>query len=115
MTMCVNGPNSFLHFMVTNADATRKNLLLHHSCDCLFQKIEVLHGGNVLGVFDNYNQLSHMLLDAQVHPSVHNTSLNMSKGCKQMYGSIKGATLAKAATGYYFTTTLISGIVGSLV
>ena len=31
-----------------------------------------------------------------------------------MYGAIKGTTLAKSANGYYFTTTLISGIVGSL-
>ena len=49
-----DGANSFLRFMVTNADANN-NLILDHSCDCLFQKVEVLHGGNVLEVIDNYH------------------------------------------------------------
>ena len=79
-----------------------------------FSKVEVLHGGHVLEVIDNYNQLSHLLLDSQVDPSVRNTSLNMNKGCNQTYSVKKGATLAKSATGYYFTTTLISGTVDLL-
>ena len=54
-----DGPNSFLRFMLTNSDAATINL--DHSCDCLFQKVEVLHAGNVLEVIDNYHQLSHLL------------------------------------------------------
>ena len=37
-----DGPNSFLRFMITNAHGA-KSLLLDHSCDCLFQKLKVLH------------------------------------------------------------------------
>jgi len=59
-----DGPNLFLRFMVTNVDGAN-NLYLDHSCDCLFQKVEVLHAGNVLEVIDNYHQLSHLLLDSQ--------------------------------------------------
>ena len=47
-----DGPNSFLRSQVTNKD-TANSLILDHSCDCLFQKVEVLHGGNVLEVIDN--------------------------------------------------------------
>ena len=72
---CVfDGPTSFLRFMITNADGAN-SLLLDHSCDCLFQKVEVLHAGNVHEVTDNYHQLSHFLLDSQVKPSYRNTSI----------------------------------------
>ena len=47
-----DGNNSFLRFQVTNKD-TANTLILDHSCDCFFQKVEVLHGGNVLEVIDN--------------------------------------------------------------
>ena len=87
--------------------------MLDHSCDCLFQKVEVLHAGNVLEVIDNYHQLSHLLLDSQVDPSLRNTSYNITKGYNQTYGDIKGTTYTTATTAY-FTTTLLSGIVGSL-
>ena len=36
-----DGANSFLRFMVTNADANN-SLILDHSCDCHFQKVEAL-------------------------------------------------------------------------
>jgi hypothetical protein len=54
-----------------------------------------------------------LLLDAQVDPSLRNTALSLTKGCNYTYGYIKGAQIATAGT-QYFTTTLLSGIVGSL-
>ena len=109
-----DGPNSFLRFQVNNTD-TANTLILDHSCDCFFQKVEVLHGGNVLEVIDNYHQLSALLLHAQVPsvPTLHNTSLNMTKGCNATLGTIVGLTQTTGASRYY-TTTLLSGIVGSL-
>ena len=107
-----DGPNSFLRFQVNNTD-TANTLILDHSCDCFFQKVEVLHGGNVLEVIDNYHQLSALLLDAQVPPTLRNTSLNMTKGCNATLGTIAGLTQTTGASRYY-TTTLLSGIVGSL-
>ena len=86
---------------------------LDHSCDCFSQKIEVLHGGNVLEVIDNYHQLSHLLLDSQVDLSLRNTALSLTKGCNLTYGEIRGGTIATPGT-QYFTPTLLSGIVGSL-
>ena len=41
----VDGANQFLSFLVMNNDTTN-GFILDHSCDCLFQKVEVLHGGN---------------------------------------------------------------------
>ena len=87
--------------MVTNKDAAH-SLYLEHSFDGLFQKVEVLHAGNVLRFIDNYGQ---------VHPSLCNTALNMTKGYNQIYGKIEGGTIATGANGYqYFTTTLLKGI-----
>ena len=106
-----DGPNSFLRFMVTTLDAATINL--DHSCDCFSQKIEVLHGGNVLEVIDNYHQRSHLLLDSQVDLSLRNTALSLTKGCNLTYGEIRGGTIATPGT-QYFTPTLLSGIVGSL-
>jgi len=37
----------------------------------------------------------------------------MTKGCNSTYGEIKGSTITTLGT-QYFTTTLLSGIVGSL-
>ena len=107
-----DGPNSFLRFQVTNKD-TANTLILDHSCDCLFSKVEVLHGGNVLEVIDNYHQLSSLLLDAQVDPTLRNTSFNMTKGCNATLGTIAGSSQTTGVSRYY-TTKLISGIVGSL-
>lgn len=107
----LDGANSFLRFMVTNKDAAE--LRLDHSCDCFFQKLEILHGGAVLETIDNYHQLSHLLLDAQVDLSSRNTQYSLTKGCNLSYGEIKGTPIATTATRY-FTTTLISSIVGSL-
>ena len=106
-----DGPNSFIRFQVTNADAA-SSLILDHSCDCLFQKVEVLHAGNVLEVIDNYHQLSSILLDAQVPPTLRNTSLNITKGCHATLGTLAGLT--HTINSRYYTPTLISGIVGSL-
>ena len=61
----LDGANSFLPFQVMCNDTTN-NLELDHSCDCFFQKLEVLHGGAVLETIDKYHQLSAMLLAAQV-------------------------------------------------
>ena len=110
-----DGANSFLRFLVTNNDTTNGHTL-DHSCDCLFQKVEILHGGAVLETIDNYHQLSHILLDAQVPPNLRNTSLNMTKGCNATLGTIAGVGPSGhgGANPVYYTTTLISGIVGSL-
>ena len=79
----LDGANSFLRFQITNNDGTG-SLNLHHSCDWLFQKIEILPGGAVLETIDNYHQLSALLLDAQVDTSVRCTSLNTTKGCMRL-------------------------------
>ena len=54
-----------------------------HSCDWLLQKLKVLQAGNVLESIDNYNQLSALLLDSQVDPGVHCTSLKRTKDVVQ--------------------------------
>ena len=108
-----DGANSFLRFQVTNNDTTN-GLILDHSCDCLFQRVEILHGGCVLESIDNYNQLSHVLLDSQVPPNLRNTSLNMTKGCHATLGTIGGVGPLTHGNSAYYTTTLISGICGSL-
>ena len=108
----LDGNNSILRFQVNNKDTTR-SLTPDHSCDCFFQKVEVLHGGTVLEVIDNYHQLSSLLLDSQVPTNLRNTSYNMTKGCNATAGTIAGVAIAANGSRYY-TTTLISGIVGSL-
>ena len=108
-----DGANSFLRLQVTNADTTN-GLILDHSCDCLLQEVEVLHGGNVLEVIDNYHQLSALLLDAQVPPTLRNTSLHRTKECSAALGTIAGVRPLTHGNSAYYTTTLISGLVGSL-
>ena len=77
----------------------------------MFSKVEVLNGGNVLEVIDNYNQLSALLLDAhaQVPPTLINTSLNMTKGCNDTLGTIAGLTVGAGVSKFY-TTTLLGSI-----
>ena len=55
--------------MITNNDAA-KIWTLDHSCDCLFQKAEILHAGAALETIDNYKQLSHMLLELYLGSSI---------------------------------------------
>ena len=55
-----------------------------------------------------------MLLDAQVTSTLRNTSLNMTKGCNDTLGTIAGIGPITQGNSSYFTTTLPSGIVGSL-
>ena len=46
--------------MVSNAGGAN-SLLLAHICDCLFQKVKVLHAGNVLKLIDNYHQVKSLV------------------------------------------------------
>ena len=71
--------NSFLRFNASNSDGTGV-LNFAHSANSLFQKLEVLHAGNVLETVDNYAQLSALLLDSQVDQSSRINGLNMTMG-----------------------------------
>ena len=75
-----------------------------------FQKLEVMHAGNLLECIDNYQQLSAMLMDSQVDSSIRNTCFNMSKGSNVD----STATTINHGVSVWYSTTLISGIVGSL-
>ena len=66
---CFDPMNSFLRFKATNNDAAGV-LMLGHSADSFFQKLEVMHAGNLLECIDNYQQLSAMLMDSQVDSSI---------------------------------------------
>ena len=69
-----------------------------------------MHAGNLLECIDNYQQLSAMLMDSQVDSSIRNTCFHMSKGSNVD----STATTINPAGTKWFSTTLISGIVGSL-
>ena len=51
-----DGLNSFLHFMITDKDAAIINL--NHSCDYLFQKVEVLYAGTTISFPEGVTQTS---------------------------------------------------------
>ena len=106
---CFDPMNSFLRFKATNIDAAGV-LMLGHSADSFFQKLEVMHAGNLLECIDNYQQLSAMVMDSQEDSSIRNTCFHMSKGSNVD----STATTINPAGTKWFSTTLISGIVGSL-
>ena len=58
-----------------------------------------------------------MLLDSQVHPVDRAYRWNVAKGTNGAVGTHSGTALSLAAAGntsQYYTTTLLSGVVGSL-
>ena len=112
---CVFDPNnSFLRFRVVNNNAADgATLRLDHSVDCLFSRVEILMAGNPIEVIDNYASLSAMLTDISVEPNYRATVMSLLKGCNFTVGDPTGVTIA-GAEAKYFSTTLISGVVGSL-
>lgn len=106
--------NSFLRFRLKNTNAAGgASLTLNNSCDCIFQRLEVMYAGNVIECIDDYSVLSNLLLDICVEPHYRSTTLNMLKGCNTTSNLPYGETISPASSRFY-STTLISGVVGSL-
>ena len=64
--------NSFLRFKLTLSDTANTaggiSVNLGGSCDCLFRRLDVYQGSNVLEQVDQYGNLSNMLMNCQVFP-----------------------------------------------
>ena len=91
------------------------------SCDSVFRRLEVFHGSNVLEQLDQYNNLSAMLLNSQVNSYDRANQWSILKETNPANPVVfTGDTISTTATGVagyvgrYFSTTLLSGVVGSL-
>ena len=85
--------------------------------DSIFRRLGVYHGRKVLEQIDQYGNLCNMLLDSQVHPVDRAYQWNVCKGTNATVGTRTSTanTLGAAGnTSRYYTTTLLSGVVGSL-
>ena len=70
---CVFDPmNSFLRFKLTLSDTANTaggiTAKLCGNADCLFRRLDVYQGSNVLEQVDQYGNLSNMLMNCQVDP-----------------------------------------------
>ena len=113
--------NSFLRFKLTMSDTANTaggvNVNLCGNADCLFCRFDVYQGSNVLEQVDQYGNLSNMLMNSQVHPVDRAYQWSVLKGTSTNIGTKTGkqfATAQVSSTSSYYTTTLLSGIVGSL-
>ena len=113
--------NSFLRFKLTFSDTANTaggiSVNLGGSCDCLFRRLDVYHGSSVLEQVDQYNNLSAMLMNCQVSPVDRAYQWSVLKGTSGTVGTKTGTATAVAqagSTSTYYTTTLLSGVVGSL-
>ncbi|CAN0070001.1 unnamed protein product [Heterosigma akashiwo] len=104
--------NSYLRFKYTNSDGTN-NAVLCGSCDSFISRVEVRHGSAVLETISNYEVLSSMLLDSLVNPADRAHALNLSKGCNATQGNMTGVQV-DSESSKWFSTQLISGVVGTL-
>ena len=83
----------------------------------IFRRLDVYHGFSVLEQIDQYWNLCHVLLDAQVSPVDRFYQWSV---CKQTHGTVgtrTGAFITSAAGAskrVHYTTTLLSGVVCSL-
>ena len=110
----LDAQGSYLRFRLKNL-AAAADAILSESCDCLFSRIEVCHNNQVIELIDNYDLLSSLLLDTQVSAIDRAQCLSITKGCHATAGTMTGQTVTHgAANGKYYTTTLLSGVVGSL-
>jgi len=120
---CVFDPmNSFLRFKlnVQNSQGII-TLAMGGSCDSVFRRLEVFHGSNVLEQLDQYNNLSAMLLNSQVNSYDRSNQWSILKGTNPANPVVfTGDTISTTGAGVaglgsrYFSTTLLSGVVGSL-
>ena len=64
--------NSFLRFKLTMSDTANTAggiaVDLRGNADCLFRRLDVYQGSNVLEQVDQYGNLSNMLMNCQVSP-----------------------------------------------
>ena len=90
---------------------------LRGSCDCLFRRLDVYQGGNVLEQVHQCGNLSNMLLNCQVSPIDRAYQWSVLKGTRPNLCTETGQQFAIAqagSTSYYYKITLLSGFVGSL-
>ena len=110
--------NSYLRFKLKLTNGTgAMTVIPAGNIDSIFRRLDVYHGSNVLEQIDQYGNLSNLLLDSQVHPVDRAYQWNILKGTSGTVGTRTGSSLALAAAGntsQYYTTTLLSGVVGSL-
>ena len=99
--------------MNNNISTAGSTLALCGSCDCLFSQLEVLHKNNIIETTNDYDLLSSILLDSQGNAEDRARSLSITKGCKNETRDMTGANIT-IAHDRYFSTTLLSGVVGSL-
>ena len=119
---CVFDPmNSFLRFKLTMSDTANTAggiaVDLCGNADCLFRRLDVYQGSSVLEQVDQYGNLSNMLMNCQVSPVDRAYQWSMLKGTSTTVGTKTGQQFAIAqagSTSNYYTTTLLSGVVGSL-
>jgi hypothetical protein len=119
---CVFDPmNSFLRYKITLTDTANTaggiNVNLCGNADCIFRRMDVYQGSNVLEQVDQYGNLSNMLMNSQVDPISRAYQWSVLKGTSSTVGTKTGQQFAIAqnsSTSYYYTTTLLSGVVGSL-
>ena len=119
---CVFDPmNSFLRFKLTLSDTANSaggiNVNLCGNADCIFRRMDVYQGSSVLEQVDQYGNLSNMLMNSQVDPVSRAYQWSALKGTSSTVGTKTGQQFAIAqagSTSYYYTTTLLSGLVGSL-
>ena len=105
-------PIRFLRFCVSNLD--EKIFPPDHSADSFISCVEVLHAGNLLESISGYGLLSAMLTDCQVDASNRCTCLNETKGFSSQYRHIEGTQIAATTGTAWYSTTLLSGVCGSL-
>ena len=114
--------NAFVRFKLTftNFDAANALIIkLGWSCDALFGHFDVHHGCNVLEQIDQYNSLSAMFMNCQINLVPRAYQWSISKGYNTIVGTKIGIGRGNiAASGgtisTFYTTMLLSGVVGSL-
>ena len=95
-------------------------ITLGGSADCIFRRLEVYQGSNVLEQIDQYNNLSSMLMNSQISPIDRAYQWSVLKGTHTTLGTKTGLSTGTlnpnnaTTVSNYYTTTLLSGVVGSL-
>ena len=90
--------NSFLRFKLTMSDTANTaggiNVNLCGNADCLFRRLDVYQGSNVLEQVDQYGNLSNMLMNCQVSPVDRAYQWSLLKGTSTTVGTKTGQQLA---------------------
>ena len=85
--------------------------------DSIFRRLDVYQGSNVLEQIDQYGNLCNVRVDSRVSPVDRAYQWSVCKATNGTVGTRTGTTITSAAAApksVYFTTTLLSGVVGSL-